>query len=384
VQRPANRCFIANVCSRLRRVANRVQGDRSAADRFHEMLSSGGVKAVVAENLVLKHQLLILTRRRQRAPRLLPLDRFLLGLGSLFLNARRIPKIAVVVRPSTILRFHRCLARRKYRDLFSSKKRSKPGPRGPSEELIRAIVELKRRNPRFGCPRIALIISKTFGIEINKDVVRRVLAKRYDPDQTIDSGAGPSWLTFLGHAKDSLWSVDLFRCESITLTTHWVLIVVDQFTRRIVGFAVQRGTVNGPQLCRMFNDATHGAGTPKRLSTDHDPIFQSHRWKSNLRVLGIEEVKTVAHVPTSHPFVERLIGTVRREFLDDTIFWNRIDLERKLSAFRRYYNSERVHQSHVGRTSDEIACASAPLPAQLHSFRWKSTCNRLVQLPIAS
>jgi putative transposase len=184
--------------------------------------------------------------------------------------------------------------------------------------------------------------------------------------------------------QDSLWSVDLFRCESITLTTHWVLIVIDQFTRRIVGFAVQRGTVKEAQLCRMFNDATHGAGTPKRLSTDHDPIFESHRWKSNLRVVGIEEVKTVAHVPTSHPFVERVIGTVRREFLDDTIFWNRIDLERKLSAFQRDDNSERVHQSHAGKTPDEIVGASASPPARLHFFRWRSTRNRLVQLPIAA
>jgi putative transposase len=67
-----------------------------------------------------------------------------------------------------------------------------------------------------------------------------------DPD-------GLSWLTFLGHAKDSLWSLDLFRCESLVLKTHWVMVVMDQFTRRIIGFAVQPGAVDGPALCRMFN-----------------------------------------------------------------------------------------------------------------------------------
>ena len=86
--------------------------------------------------------------------------------------------------------------------LFSPKRKTKPGPKGPSEQLIRIIVELKRRNPRFGCPRIALIISKTFGIHINKNVVRRVLAKHYQPES---GGGGPSWLTFLGHMKDSPW-----------------------------------------------------------------------------------------------------------------------------------------------------------------------------------
>ena len=79
---------------------------------------------------------------------------------------------------------------------------------------------MKRRNPTFGCLRIAQQISHTFGVEIDKDVVRRVLAKHYDPDNSRFNG--PSWLTFIGHAKDSLWSVDLFRVESILLRSHWV------------------------------------------------------------------------------------------------------------------------------------------------------------------
>src|SRR2546425_5787746 len=65
-----------------------------------------------------------------------------------------------------------------------------------------------------------------------------------------ESGSGgPSWLTLLGHMKDSLWSVDIFRCESLTLRTHWVLVVMDQFTRRIIGFGVHRGIVDGLALC---------------------------------------------------------------------------------------------------------------------------------------
>ena len=75
-------------------------------------------------------------------------------------------------------------------------------------------------------------------------------------------------------------------------------------------------------LCRMFNAAIHGRGTPRHLSTDHDPLFEAHRWLANLRILEIDEIKTVPHVPLSHPFVERLIGTMRREFLDRVLFWN--------------------------------------------------------------
>ncbi len=75
-------------------------------------------------------------------------------------------------------------------------------------------------------------------------------------------------MTFIGHTKDSLWSVDLFRCESITLKMHRVLVVMDQSTRRIIGFAVHAGYVDGVALCRMFNKAIARMGVPKHLSSD--------------------------------------------------------------------------------------------------------------------
>ena len=73
---------------------------------------------------------------------------------------------------------------------------------------------------------------------------------------------------------------------------------------------------------------------PKHLSTDHDPLFRFHRWLAKLRVLEIEEVKSVPYIPISHPFIERLIGTVRREYFNRVFFWNSVDLARKLEAFR--------------------------------------------------
>ena len=143
--------------------------------------------------------------------------------------------------------------------------------------------------------------------------------------------------------KDSLWSVDLFRCESILLSTHWVMVVMDQHTRRIVSFGVHVGAVNGFGLCRMFNQAIAGESLPKQLSSDNDPLFLFHRWKANLRILEVKEIKSVPHVPLSHPFVERLIGTIRWEYLDQVFFWNAADLERKLGEFATYFNQERTH-----------------------------------------
>ena len=192
------------------------------------------------------------TRSRKRAPNLTTLDRFLFGLWTMFIKTTRVDRIAIVLSARTLFMFHDALEKRKYRRLFSSKRNGKPGPKGPSQAVINAIVEMKRRNPRFGCPRIAEQINKAFGTDIDKDVVRRVLAMHYRPFPST-GGDGPSWLTVIGHAKDSLWSADLFCCESMLLTTHWVMVVMDQYTRRIIGFGVQKGDPDGAAVCRMFN-----------------------------------------------------------------------------------------------------------------------------------
>jgi len=161
-----------------------------------KLLRPGGVRAVVAESLLLKHQLLISNRSRHRAPNLTSLDRFVLGFTTLFVNRGGIEKVAALLSPATLLKFHKALIKRKYSLLFSCSARGrKPGPKGPSAELIAAIVELKIRNPRFGCVRIAQQIAYAFGIEIDKDVVRRVLAKHYRPGNS--GSEGPSWLTFI-------------------------------------------------------------------------------------------------------------------------------------------------------------------------------------------
>ena len=76
---------------------------------------------------------------------------------------------------------------------------------------------------------------------------------------------------------------------------------------------------------------------PKYLSSDHEPLYRFHQWQANLRILDMREIKTVPYVPLSHPFVERLIGTIRRECLDRTLFWTTPDLEMKLLDFQRFF-----------------------------------------------
>ncbi len=301
---------------------------------------------------------------------------------TLFLSPGRIRKCGTLIKPATLLKFHKALVDRKYRLLFSSAfSRRKPGPKGPSTVLIAAIVEMKRRNPKFGYMRIAQRISYVFGVDLDKDVVRRVLAKHYRP---APGAEGPSWLSFIAQCKDSLWSVDLFGCESVLLNNHWVMVVMDVFSRRLIGFGVTHAPMDGVSVCRMFNHAVAGQPLPKYVSTDHDPLFRFHRWLANLRVLDIEEIKSVPYAPVSHPFVERLIGTIRREVLDQMFFWNALDLTRKLEIFRGYCNEQRVHRSLGGTTPDQRAGASATAPATLYLYGWRPYCHGLFQIPIAA
>jgi transposase InsO family protein len=134
----------------------------------------------------------------------------------------------------------------------------------------------------------------------------------------------------------------------------------------------------------MFNHAIAGEPLPKRLSTDHDPPFRFHRWLANLRVLEIEEIKSVPYTPVSHPFVERLIGTVRREYLDRVFFWNGVDLTRKLDAFRDYYNVSRVHRSLDDATPAQRGGETRPPLATLDQYAWQLNCRGLFQTPIAA
>ena len=120
----------------------------------------------------------------------------------------RVLRCGMLLKPSTLLHFHHLLTKRKYRTLFSSQRGCRPGAEGPAKELIDAVIELKRRNPTWGCPRIAQQITWACGVDIDKDVVRRILGKHYRPES---GSGGPSWLSFLGQAKDRLWSADLLR-----------------------------------------------------------------------------------------------------------------------------------------------------------------------------
>jgi putative transposase len=132
-----------------------------------------------------------------------------------------------------------------------------------------------------------------------------------------------------------------------------------------------------------FAERFAGNSLPKYLSSDHDPLYPFHQWQANLRVLGVTEIKTVPYLPLSHPFVERLIGTVRREYLDRILFWTMADPETKLIDFQHYYNDYRTHAGLEGRLPEPVVAGSVS-PIGLDLYQWRRHFRGLYQTPIAA
>jgi putative transposase len=345
-------------------------------------LRPGGRSWLLAEHLLVRQQLIAVRRKRKRAPKLTSIDRVVFALSSLFVSSKRLPKISIVVAHSTLLGFHRALVNRKYSKLFANKFPRKPGPKGPSADLIKLIVGIKVKNPGYGCPKIALLASELLGEDIDEQMVRRILRKYFSSQPR---GPGPSWLNAIGIAKDVLWSVDLFCCDSICLQTHWVMVVMDHYTREIIGVAVVKGSPSGADVCRMFGSIRSSSGrSPRHLSSDHDPLFKFHQWIANLSIFDIDEVKTVPETPWSHPYIERVIGTIRREYLDETLFWTERDLQFKLNRYTCYYNEARVHSSIDGKTPKGLSGKGVVAKIDIRNYGWKSYCDGRFSIPTAA
>ena len=135
------------------------------------------------------------------------------------------------------------------------------------------------------------------------------------------------------------------------------------------------------KLCDIRAPIYHDRQTREGTTATEGTV--SHQWQANLRVLEVEEIKTVPYAPLSHPFVERLIGTIRREFLDRTLFWTTADLESKLLDFKHFYNGHRAHAGLDGRTP-EPGIDGVRSPVSFRSYQWQKHCRGLYQTPIAA
>jgi len=339
----------------------------------------GGAKAIIAESVLLKHQQLMARRSVGKTPRLTTSDRFFCGFLVLFMHPSRIRKAAVVLKPATLTKFRSALLSRNYHRLFSSRKTTKPGPKGPADDLIRVLVEMKQRNAGFGCPRIAQQINKAFGVNIDKDVVRRVLAKHYHP---APYDGGPSWLTFLRHTRESLCSVVLFRRESILLKIHSILLAIGQCTRRINGCAISGCRFNQSVVWSLFDNAIPVIDASRSLRSIHDQAF-SH-YPCRRKHLGLRRTRTVTILPRSPPFAERRFRTRRRNHHDYRSNCSAIDLATEHEALNNYYHLFRMPNQLDGNRAARFNIDTALSHAESLNFTQKRYIREELRTLIAA
>jgi hypothetical protein len=291
----------------------------------------------------------------------------------------RIRKAAIVLKPATLSKFRSALLSRNYHRLFSSRKNAKPGPKGPADDLVRVIVELKQRNAHFGCPRIAQQINKAFGVNIDKDVVRRVLAKHYRP---APYDGGPSWLTFLRHTRDSLCSIALFQRKSILPTIHSILLAIGQFIRRIIGCGISGCHFDQSVVLSLFDAAVPVVDASKSLSSAHDPLSSHHPCRRKL--LGICRTRRVVIFPRSPPFAKRRIGTIRRKHQDARSYYGVTVLETEHEALNNYYHLFLMPSPLVENRSPRINMETALDHAEARKSARKRHCREELRTLIAA
>ena len=286
--------------------------------------------ALQAEILALRHQLLVLQRStRSHKVRLSTADRFLWAWLSRMWSGWR--SALVIVKPETVIAWHR----RGFRLYWSWKSRHPLGRPSVPREVIDLIHKMSLANPRWGAPRIHGELRK-LGFELSEATVAKYMVRpRKPPSQT--------WRTFLAnHAKD-LTSADFFVVPTVFFRVLFVFVILSHDRRRPVHFAITDHPT-AEWAARQLWEAFPWDGAPRYLLRDRDGCY-GEAFHEATRWLGIREVLTAPQSPWQNPYVERLIGTIRRECLDHVIILNKTGLGRVLKSYFEYYERTRTHLS---------------------------------------
>ena len=281
---------------------------------------------LILENIALRHQIEILERQQKR-PRLKNLDRlFWVLLRRVWPDWRH---VLFVVQPDTVVRWHRAGFHAYWRWKCRTKRRGRPRLTLDERSLIR---EMTRDNPTWGVPRIHGELLK-LGIEMSPTTVGKYMGRTKPPSQT--------WKTFLKNHASEIVSIDFFTVPTITGQVLYVFLMIENASRRIVHFNVTAhptATWTAMQIVQAFP----WDRAPLYLLRDRDQIYNDY-FSAQVRALGIEQVTTAARSPWQNPYVERLIGTIRRECLDHVIVLGDRHLRRILQSYVEYYHSSRTH-----------------------------------------
>jgi putative transposase len=287
----------------------------------------GGHRQLALENLALRQQLAVYKRTAPR-PRLRPADRlFWAGLARVWTGWRQ---ALVIVTPDTVLRWQR----RRFRAYWTRLSGRSRGGRPPISAEVAALVrKMAAANPLWGAPRIHGELLK-LGIAIAERTVSRLMPKRRpEPSQT--------WRTFLANHVRDLVAIDFFTVPTARLRVLFVLVVLAHQRRHVVHFNITEHPTaawTAQQLVEAFPDDS----APAYLLRDRDQVY-GQRFRHRVKGMGIEEVLTAPQSPWQNPFVERLIGSIRRECLNHVLVLGERHLRRILTRYLVYYHQARTH-----------------------------------------
>jgi transposase InsO family protein len=305
---------------------------------------------LVAENLALRQQLIVLHRRTKR-PQLKTKDRvFWLWLARSWDGWR---DSLIVVKPATVVRWHR----QGFKYYWAWKSRHKGGRPAVAPVVRDLIRRMSRANPLWGAPRIHGELLK-LGIDLSETTVAKYMTRHTRPPS-------PSWRAFFDNHLRDLVSIDFFTVPTVTFRILFVFVVLSHDRRRVLhsnltGHPTAEWT--GQQLIEAFP----WDGAPRYLIRDRDGIY-GHDFTRRVTALGIKQVLIAPRSPWQNPYVERVNGSIRRECLDHVVVFNENHLRRVLRSYLRYYHASRTHLS-LGKDVPDSREAQPPALGRIVEF----------------
>ncbi len=305
-----------------------------------------GKPALIAENALLRQQLIVLNRQ-VACPRLTTRDRVVLVL--LAGRTRLWRSAQLIVQPDTLLRWHRQGFRLFWRAC------SRPAARGPriAPETVALIREMARDNRLWGAERIRGELLK-LGITVSKRTVQRYMRRARPPRRS-----GQTWATFLRTHAPDIWACDFLQVTDLWFRALFAFVIVEHASRRVVHVGVTRHPTDA-WVAQQLREATPFGTAPRFLIHDNDSKF-GPQFARTAETSGIELLHTPVQAPRANALCERFLGSVRRECLDHLLILHERHLRRVLTEYVAYVNNDRPHQG-IGQAIPATVMTKAVTP----------------------
>jgi putative transposase len=316
-----------------------------------------GKSELLAENALLRHQLIVL-RRQIKRPVYRKTDRLLLVLLARMVRAWK--QALFLVQPETLLRWHREL----FRVFWKHKSKGRSKKPWLSSETIALIKEMAANNRLWGAERIRGELLK-LDIRVSKRTIQKYM-RDVRPKRT----RGQSWKTFLRNHAAEIWACDFLPVTDLFFRPLFAFFIIELQSRKIIHVNVTRAPSDA-WVAQQLREATPYGHTPKYLIRDNDRKY-GPQFGRVASISGIKILRTPYRTPQANAVCERFLGSVRRECLDHFLILQEKQLHRLLKAYVSYYNQARPHQG-IGQ---RIPAPPTPSTSPPHQP------NQVISLPV--